>query len=127
MAVIADLPNYPEWTPGISEVELLTVYEDDERPHQARFVLEQMGFHDAHVYTYEWDGNREVRWTLAEPAGIVNSLDGTYELTETEGQTEVTYSLAVEVGIPILGLLRRRAEKIIIDSALRGLKRRVED
>jgi hypothetical protein len=34
--------------------------------------------------------------------------------------------LAVEVSVPIIGMLRRKAEKVIIDTALKGLRRRVE-
>jgi hypothetical protein len=40
--------------------------------------------------------------------------------------TEVTYTLSVELSIPMIGMLRRKAEKIIIDTALKELKRRVE-
>ena len=42
------------------------------------------------------------------------------------GGTTVTYSLAVDLNIPMIGMLRRKAEKVIIDTALKGLKRRVE-
>ncbi len=38
----------------------------------------------------------------------------------------MTYSLAVDLNIPMIGMLRRKAEKVIIDTALKGLKRRVE-
>ncbi|MET9499574.1 cyclase, partial [Streptomyces sp. NPDC006552] len=40
--------------------------------------------------------------------------------------TEVTYSLTVDVKIPMLGMIKRKAEKVIIDRALAGLKKRVE-
>jgi hypothetical protein len=40
--------------------------------------------------------------------------------------TSVTYALSVDLAIPIIGMLRRKAEKVIIDTALKGLKRRVE-
>jgi hypothetical protein len=53
-------------------------------------------------------------------------MDGTYELTATESGTHVTYRLAVDLAIPMIGMLRRKAEKVIIDTALRGLKKRVE-
>jgi len=38
----------------------------------------------------------------------------------------VTYRLAVDVKIPMLGMLKRKAEKVIIDTALKELKKRVE-
>jgi hypothetical protein len=53
-------------------------------------------------------------------------MDGAYELDGRDGSTEVTYRLAVEISIPMIGMLRRKAEKVIIDTALKGLKKRVE-
>jgi hypothetical protein len=38
----------------------------------------------------------------------------------------VTYQLTVDVKIPMLGMIKRKAEKVIIDRALAGLKKRVE-
>jgi hypothetical protein len=54
------------------------------------------------------------------------SQDGSYILAETDGGTEVTYELAVDLNIPMLGMFKRKAEKVIIDTALKGLKKRVE-
>ena len=42
------------------------------------------------------------------------------------GSTEVTYSLAVDLAIPMLGLLKRKLEKMVMDTALKELKKRVE-
>jgi ribosome-associated toxin RatA of RatAB toxin-antitoxin module len=126
MAVIADLESYPEWTASFKEVEILTVYEDDERPAEARFVLDAGPIKDTYTLSYEWDDDIEVRWTLVE-AGLLRALDGAYTLADTgPGSTEVTYRLSVEVGIPMLGLMKRKAEKVIIDTALKELKKRVE-
>jgi ribosome-associated toxin RatA of RatAB toxin-antitoxin module len=126
MAVIADLEAYPEWTASVREVEVLTVYEDDERPAEARFVLDAGAIKDTYTLSYEWDGDDEVRWTLVE-GGLLRTLDGSYTLEETDdGSTDVTYQLTVDIAIPMLGLMKRKAEKIIIDTALKELKKRVE-
>ena len=37
-----------------------------------------------------------------------------------------TYSLSVDLAIPMLGLLKRKAERVIMDTALKELKKRVE-
>jgi ribosome-associated toxin RatA of RatAB toxin-antitoxin module len=126
MAVIADLEAYPEWTASVREVEVLTVYEDDERPAEARFVLDAGAIKDTYTLSYEWDDDREVRWTLVK-AGLLRALDGSYMLRESaDGSTDVTYQLRVDVAIPMLGLMKRKAEKVIIDTALKELKKRVE-
>jgi hypothetical protein len=58
---------------------------------------------------------------------MLKAMDGAYELdARSDGSTEVTYRLAVDISIPMIGMLKRKAEKVIIDTALKGLKRRVE-
>ena len=55
-----------------------------------------------------------------------SSQRGRYRLAEDGGTTEVTYTLSVDLSVPLPGMLKRRAEKRIMDQALTGLKRRVE-
>jgi hypothetical protein len=57
---------------------------------------------------------------------MLKAMDGSYELADRGGSTEVTYRLAVDISIPMIGMLKRKAEKVIIDTALKGLKKRVE-
>ena len=52
--------------------------------------------------------------------------DGSYTLAARGAGTYVTYRLAVDLTIPMLGMLKRKAEKVIVDTALRELKKRVE-
>lgn len=126
MAVIADLEAYPEWTASVREVEVLTVYEDDGRPGEARFVLDAGPIKDTYTLSYEWDDDHEVRWTLSE-GSLIKALEGSYTLVPAgDDATEVTYQLTVDVAIPMLGLMKRKAEKVIIDTALKELKKRIE-
>jgi ribosome-associated toxin RatA of RatAB toxin-antitoxin module len=132
MAVIGDVAAYPEWTPGVKSVEVLSTVDApgsvaDGRVREARFVINQAGISDEHVYVYEWVGDDEVSWTLREGGSMVKALDGNYSCRDAgDGTTEVSYSLSVDITIPMIGMMRRRAEKMITDTALKGLKRRVE-
>ncbi len=126
MEVIADLESYPDWTSGVREVEVLTVYEDSGRPAEARFLIDSGGIKDDYTLEYEWDGDVSVSWTLGE-ASMLKAMDGAYVLSDRgDGTTEVAYQLAVDVKIPMLGMIKRKAEKVIVDTALKGLKARVE-
>jgi len=125
MAVIADFPAYPEWANQVKTVEVLETGAEG-RAERVRFTMDAGPIKDSYTLDYTWapDG-RSVRWRLVK-GQIQKAQDGAYELTGGPGGTTVTYSLAVDLTIPMIGMLRRKAEKVIIDTALKGLKRRVE-
>lgn len=126
MNVIADLEAYPQWSDGITSVTILSKYEDDGRPADARFTLASGPIKDTYELEYDWDDNRKVTWTLTT-AEMLTAMDGEYELSEKgNGSTQVHYRLSVDVKIPMIGMLKRKAEKVIVDTALKGLKERVE-
>ena len=124
MAVIADFAAYPEWADSMRETEVLSTDEAG-RPKQVRFKVDAGAISDEYTLDYVWSRN-EVTWTLVQ-AKMVKGMDGAYVLRDLGAEgTEVTYRLAVDVAIPMIGMLKRKAEKVIIDTALKGLKKRVE-
>jgi Polyketide cyclase / dehydrase and lipid transport len=125
MEVIADFGAYPDWATGVRSAEVLD-REPDGRPLTVRFGLDTGPIRDSYVLAYEWDGDAAVRWQLAEPGSVVTEMSGAYLLAGSPGGTQVRYELAVGVRIPMPGILKRRAERTIIDTALKGLKARVE-
>lgn len=125
MAVIADFPAYPGWADGIDAADIVDTG-DDGRADRVRITLEAGPIKDTYVLAYDWDGDDGVRWDLAEKGTMVTGMTGSYALAEDDRGTEVTYELAVDVRIPMIGMVKRKAEKRIIDTALKGLKRHVE-
>jgi ribosome-associated toxin RatA of RatAB toxin-antitoxin module len=125
MEVIGDFAAYPEWAKGVQEA---TVVEEGPEgwAKQVFFRLDVAPIKDEYTLAYEWDGYDEVTWTLGS-GKMLSALDGAYELRDLGGgRTEVTYRLALDLSIPLIGMLKRKGEKILIDTALKGLKKRVE-
>jgi ribosome-associated toxin RatA of RatAB toxin-antitoxin module len=128
MGVIADFGSYPQWAKGVTVADVVSSYgaEQGGRAEQVFFALDVSPIKDEYTLAYEWDGDDEVTWTLVE-GKMLRSLDGAYVLRDLgNGSTEVTYRLALDVSIPLIGMLKRKGEKILIDTALKGLKKRVE-
>jgi ribosome-associated toxin RatA of RatAB toxin-antitoxin module len=128
--VIADFDSYPEWTGAVKKTTVEQEY-DDGWPHEVRFVLDAGVIKDTYTLAYTWDvavdGTGTVSWSLVQAEQLLRGLDGSYELAAAPGGgTEVTYRLTVDVKIPMLGLLKRKAEKGIIETALTELKKRAE-
>jgi ribosome-associated toxin RatA of RatAB toxin-antitoxin module len=124
MAVIADFPAYPSWVSAAKQVEVLETGPDG-RARRVHFVLDAGAVQDDYVLDYTWDDDRRVDWTLVQ-GQMQKQQDGSYALAESGGQTTVTYSITIDLSIPMLGMIKRKAEKVILDTALKELKKRVE-
>jgi carbon monoxide dehydrogenase subunit G len=126
--VIADFERYPEWANEVKSATLLTE-DGDGWADQVEFQLDAGAIKDHYVLEYDWnvagDGTGSVSWHLVR-ATLLKGLNGSYTLEPVGKGTRVTYDLEVELTMPMIGLLKRKAEKHIINLALPELKKRVE-
>ncbi len=123
MDIIADVEAYSEWIPGIEAAVAHDV--TGGRPAAATFTGNLGLVRDSYTVAYAWQQS-EVSWHLTQ-GDKLHDLAGRYTCVDRgDGTTEVTYWLEVELAIPVVGMLRRRGEKVIVDSALKGLKKRAE-
>jgi ribosome-associated toxin RatA of RatAB toxin-antitoxin module len=124
MDIIADVEAYGEWIPGVDSIEARDV-DAAGRPAEATFTGSLGLIKDTYSVVYDW-ADTEVSWHLTK-GEMLSDLHGNYTCTDLgDGTTQVDYSLAVELAVPVIGMLRRRGEKVIVESALKGLKRRAE-
>jgi len=126
--VIADFDSYPEWAGEVKKVAVISEHGDG-WADQVEFTLASGAIKDTYVLEYDWDvaedGTGVISWTLVS-AQMLKAMNGSYTLEADGTGTAVTYRLSVDVKIPMLGMLKRKVEKVIIDTALKELKKRVE-
>ena len=126
MDVVADIASYPEWVSEYTETEVLEA-DADGYPIMARLVLDAAVLRDTMVLEYDWPPDRtSVRWSLVSST-LLKALDGAYLLTSSGSGTDVTYELSVDLLMPMIGLLKRKAERRLTETALKDLKKRVEE
>lgn len=127
-AVVTDLAAYPEWTHGVTAVEILST-DANGRPDRAQFRAEAMGRATRYTLDYDYsDAPHSVQWTLVD-GDLTKRLDGSYRFTPdpaTPGSTRVTYELTIDLMVPLPGFVKRRAETKIMEAALREFRRIVE-
>jgi uncharacterized membrane protein len=122
--VAADIASYPEWAMGVKEVEVLETTPDG-MVHRARFVVEGFVKEIEYVLRYSHDRPHNLSWVAEDDSKDVKMLEGSYTFNAVDGATEVVYALTVEPSFTIPGFIRRQAEKQIVTTALRGLRKRV--
>ena len=126
MAVIADFANYPSWAGPVKRCEVLEA-DDGGRARRVAFTLDAGIVRDRYELAFAWTDDERVEWTLT-CGQVMRAQHGSYVLrADGPGRTEVTYTLSVDLTIPMLGTLKRKAERVVMDTALTGLKQRVEE
>lgn len=126
MDVLTDYEAYPEW----ADVKSARVVERGDGGLGTKVAFEvdvpMLGRAD-YTLAYRYaPGDTGMSWVSTEARGAVTKITGEYLLDEIEGETTVTYRLAVELGVLLPGFVRTQGAKRVIDNALEGLKRRVE-
>ncbi len=124
-AVAVDIAHYPEWAKDVKEAKVLQT-DTDGRPAQAEFRVAAMGRSIRYVIRYDYtEAPHSFSWKLEE-GDMLRQLDGTYTFEADGDVTRVTYDLAVDITMPVPGLIKRRAAGLITGNALKELKKAVE-
>lgn len=128
--VIADVEKYPGWMTTVSAVHVRS-FEGDGWPDNVEFTVTGGPLKDTYTVDYDWDvaedGTGEVTYALVG-SDLLSALDGAFSLeSRREGAaTEVTYRLALDVTVPMLGLLKRRVERSLVTAFVERLRSHVE-
>lgn len=125
-AVVSDVERYPEWAADIKQVTV-TSRDADGRPLEVAFRVGAFGRSSSVTLAYDYSGApRSLSWKQLS-GDLTAKYDGTYRFEPApDGGTEVTYTLVVELRVPLPGFIKRRAQSRIMHTALEELKLRVE-
>lgn len=120
--VLYDMETLPDWSSAHQKVEILT-RDEEGRPRRARQVVKIVGVSDEQILDYEVheDG---VSWTLVE-SSQQRAQVGRYTLTPDGDNTKVSLELTVELTAPLPGFLVRKGAAGLMDTATKGLRKRV--
>jgi ribosome-associated toxin RatA of RatAB toxin-antitoxin module len=129
-AILTDFESYPSWS---GDVKAVRVLERDEQGRGIKVVFRVAAFgrSTSPTLVYDYSG---APWHLSwvqESGDLTRRYDGSYsfEASESEGdseETEVRYTLTVDLKVPLPGFVKRRAESLVGVKVLRELKARAE-
>jgi carbon monoxide dehydrogenase subunit G len=127
MEVITDFEAYPTWAQGVKKAEIKKK-DSKGRPQEVFMEAGSMGINAKYTLKYTYKAkNGGLSWTSTDASGAVKSIKGAYELDPKDDEsTKVTYRTTMELGISVPGFMKRQGEKMIIGTALKGLKKEVE-
>jgi len=127
MDVLTDFEAYPEW----ADVKSAVVLERGEGGVGTKVAFEvEVPLLGKASYTLAYryaPGDGGMSWVSTEARGAVTNITGESLLTEIdEREPKVIYRLSVDLGVLLPGFVRTQGERRVIENALEGLKRRVE-
>ncbi len=125
-AALFALDKYSEWSSQIKSSEAIT-RDDQGRITKAKMSIDAGMMKDRVTLDYDWSSApNKLAFTL-DDADLLTGMDGAYTLKSIdEDTTEVTYELGVSLSMPIPAMMRQKAEKATIETALAQLKSHLE-
>ena len=124
--VAIDFESYPEWAKDVKSAQILESDEEG-RGTRVEYRAAALGRSIRYVLQYDYtEAPHAFSWQFVE-GDMLRRLDGTYRFeAEGDASTRVHYDLAVDVAVPLPGILKRRAAGLIMGNALKELKKQVE-
>jgi hypothetical protein len=123
--VATSFERYPDWAKDVKQVEILE-RDSEGRGTKVEYRVAGLGRSIRYVLSYDYaEAPDAFSWTLIE-GDVLRRLDGRYGFEADGNGTRVTYDLAVDIAIPMPGLIKRRAAGMIMGTALRELKKEAE-
>lgn len=121
-AVLLDLESLTAWSSAHQLVEVLA-RDDQGRPTRSRQVVKIVGVSDDQIldHSFHDDG---VGWTLVS-SKQQRAQDARYTLTPDGAATLVRFDLTVDLIAPLPGFLIKQGAKGLLDTATKGLRKRV--
>ncbi|GAA4476612.1 SRPBCC family protein [Rhodococcus olei] len=125
MAALVAVERLPEWSSAHKSVTVESTHPDG-RPLRVRMTVSVVGITDEQVVDYSFEGDEKLSWTLVSGTQQ-KQQDGSYVLTANgDGSTHVAFELTIDPKIPIPGFLVKKAQKMALDTASKGLTKFVE-
>jgi ribosome-associated toxin RatA of RatAB toxin-antitoxin module len=122
--IASDFERYPEWARDVKEA---TVLERDSQGRAVKVEYRASALGRSTHYTLAYDYSQapeRLSWSLVE-GDIMRVIDGAYTFEPEGAGTNITYSLQIELIVPLPGFVKRRAEVRILHT-LKELKSRAE-
>ena len=124
-SVVTAFDEYPDWAGDIKHVAVIDT-DDEDRALTVEYRVGGFGVTVGYTLAYTYDPPGTISWDLVR-SNELRRMDGEYRFTDAgNGVTHVEYLLTVDLKIPVIGMIKRRAEKLIIHHALTGLRDQVE-
>ena len=125
-AALFALDKYSEWSAQIKSSEAIT-RDDQGRITKVKMIIDAGMMKDRVTLDYDWSSAPNKLTFTLDDAELLTGMDGAYALKSIdEDTTEVTYELGVSLSMPIPAMMRQKAEKATIDTALAQLKSHLE-
>ena len=123
MEVLMDIESLPEWSGPHKAAEIVSTH-DDGTPDEVSMTVNAAGINDDQSVNYSWT-DTTCEWTLIKSTTL-SEQQGKYTLTDNGDSTHVEFELQVDLKIKLPGLIVKRAQKMAVDTARKGLTAEVE-
>lgn len=118
MEVLMDIEALPDWSDPHKSAKVITTH-DDGTPLRCELAVTGAGITDEQVLDYSWTDNT-CSWVLVE-SGQLSQQQGQYTVTPKGDGSHVVFDLTIDLKIKLPGFIVKKAPKIAVETAKKGL------
>jgi Polyketide cyclase / dehydrase and lipid transport len=119
-----DYETFPDWQQAVITAEVME-RDGDGLGTLVRFEVDAKLRRISYTLRYHYERPARVWWDFVEGDGV-EAIEGEYLFEPVDDDTEATYRLGIDPGIPMPGLIARRLSHGVMRRSLDDLRREVE-
>ena len=123
-ATASDYAAFPDWQDAVIAVDVLE-RDGDGRGELVEFVTDAKFREVRYRLRYHHEPPLRIWWEFVEGDGVAN-IEGEYLFAAKANGTLVTYRLGIDPGVPVPGLIVRRANSTVMKRSMEDLRAEVE-
>ncbi len=123
-ATASDYATFPDWQGAVISVDVLES-DDDGRGELVEFLTDAKFREVRYRLRYHHEPPLRIRWEFVEGDGVAD-IEGEYRFEAKAGGTLVTYRLGIDPGVPVPGLIARRANSTVMKRSMEDLRAEVD-
>ena len=123
-ATASDYATFPDWQEAVISVDVLE-RDGDGRGELVEFVTDAKFREVRYRLHYHHQPPLRIWWDFVQGAGVAQ-IEGEYLFEPGDRDTLVTYRLGIDPGIPVPGLIARRANSTVMKRSMEDLRAEAE-
>lgn len=115
--VLSDLESYPDFMTGVEKVEIVDSKDGQIKARYDLNLIKKFSY----TLDHKLEAPNRISWSL-DSGDLLSKSDGSWELKDLGGKTEVTYKVDVDFKVKVPGLISKKLVSSNLPSMMKSVQ-----